>query len=350
MTEAKESGERRPEAARRPTMRDVAKAADVSLGTVSRVINDKQSVRPSVRERVRKAMRELGYIPDAVAQSMRTQATMAIGCMVSDVSNPLFAQAVSAAEQVIHRASYIMVLTNSQDNKQRELDILSLFARRRVDGVICSISREDDPDIKEVLRTLHMPVVLLERTIDLPVDTVSTDHRSGTFQATNYLLALGHRRIGFITVTKAAAPGRERAEGFAQAYAGMRLSFDPGLTAFHGFSADYGYRTAYEFLTSKNPPTAIIAGANQMVGVLRAVRALNLSVPQDLSLISFGDTDLTELFSPPLTVVRWNPATTGQLAAEVLLSRREGTGRKDPLRMRLPTELVLRGSCGPPRI
>lgn len=330
-------------------MVDVARLAGVSLGTVSRVINKKETVRDDLRAQVQGAMRELGYEPDAVAQSMRTQATMTVGCMVSDVSNQLFARAVSAAEAVIHRAGYTMVLTNSHDSKAREIETLSVLRRRRVDGVICSVSREDDAQIKEFILGMGIPVVLLERSINIPVDAVATDHRSGALQATGYLITLGHRRIGLITVTREAFPGRERAKGFVQAFADAKLKHDPTLTAFDGFSADYGYRAAYGFLTSQDPPTAIIAGANQMTGVLRAVRALNLSIPRDLSLISFGDTDVTELFSPPLTVVRWDPAMTGQIAAEVLMSRLDGTGRKGPLRMRLPTELVLRKSCGPPR-
>jgi len=336
-----------PDARPRATMREVARSAAVSLGTVSRVINNKQSVRAEVRARVQAAMANLGYVPDAVAQSMRTQATRSVGCMVSDVSNQLFSRAVSAAEGVLHRSAYTMILTNSQDSKEREIEILSLFRRRRVDGVICSVSREDDPEIVGLLGGLGLPVVLLERTMDLGVDAVATDHRSGAYQAASYLLTLGHRRIGLITVSQDALPGRERARGFEKAHGERKVPVDPALMAFHGFSADYGYRTAYEFLTSRHPPTALIAGANQMVGALKAVRALKLSIPRDLSLISFGDTDVTELFSPPLTCVRWDPAATGQMAAEVLLSRLDGTARKGPLRMALPAELVLRQSCAP---
>ena len=344
----KDKGKDSSDSRRRATMRDVARGAGVSLGTVSRVINNKQSVRSVVRERVQSVMHSLGYVPDAVAQSMRTQATMVVGCMVSDISNQLFSRAVGAAEGVLHRAAYTMMLTNSLDRKDREIEILSLFRRRRVDGVICSVSREDDTEIMELLSNLGLPIVLLERTMTLPVDAVATDHRSGAYQAASYLLTLGHKRIGLITVTQDALPGRERARGFEKAHADAHVPLDPALAAFHGFSADYGYRAAYEFLTSRNPPTALVAGASQMVGALKAVRTLKLRISEDLSLISFGDTDVTELFAPPLTCVRWDPAATGQMAAEVLLSRLDGSARKGPLRMILPTELVLRQSCALP--
>jgi LacI family transcriptional regulator len=333
---------------RRVTMREVAKLGDVSVGTVSRVINNKASVRADIRERVQKAMDSLGYVPDAVAQSMRAQATMAVGCMVSNVSNPLFASAVSAAEQVFHRAGYTMILTNSEDNPAREREILSLFSRRRLDGLICTVSDESNTDLTSRLQQPDMPVVLLERIVDCPVDSVTTDHYGGALRAFNYLHALGHRRIGLITVTEAALPGRDRARAYRDASRMASISYDPALVVTHGFSAEYGYRAAYELLASENPPTALVAGANQMVGVLKAVRVLGLVAPRDLSLISFGDTDLAELFTPPLTVVRWGTHQVGATAAEILISRLARTARKGPLKLVLPAELMLRGSCAPP--
>ena len=337
-----------PATPRRPTIHDVAKAAEVSIGTVSRVINSHLAVSPAVRERVQAAMRALGYVPDAVAQSMRSQATMVVGCMVPEIANPLFARVVSAAEEVLHAASYTFVLTNSRERKQNEAQILSMFRRRRLDGVICTVSREADPETLDLLRQLGRPLVVIERSIALPVDSVTTDHRTGMAQAVHYLLTLGHRRIGMITVTREVLPGRMRAQAFAEAHAEFGVPFDAALTAHHGFSADYGYRTAYEFLSSAKPPTALIAGGGQMGGVLRAVRALQLEIPRDLSIICVGETDLTELHTPPLTTVRWDIAQVGKTAAEILLSRLAGSARPEPFKVLLPTEFVVRRSCAPP--
>lgn len=333
---------------RRTTMRDVAKHADVSVGTVSRVINQKLSVRANIRERVEEAMTKLGYVPDAVAQSMRSQATMAVGCMVSDVSNPLFATAVSAAEAVFHRAGYTMMLTNSQDSLAREYEILSLFRRRRLDGLVCTISHETDGQLLSLLQNSDMPAVLIERTVETQVDSVSTDHYGGAMQAFEYLFVLGHRRIGLITVTEQALPGRERVRAFVDAHRNAGENLDRQLVAAHGFSAEYGYRMAYDFLSAEDPPTAIVAGANQMGGVLKAARALSLEAPRDLSLITIGDTDLAELYTPPLTAVRWDPNGIGRTAAEILISRLDRTARKGRLQLTQPAELVLRGSCGIP--
>lgn len=334
---------------RRVTILDVARAAGVSLGTVSRVINNNESVGRPLRDRVLNAARSLGYEPDAVAQSMRTQTTHAVGCMISDVSNPLFAAIVGAAEEVLRRSSYTMILANSGDSPEFERDILSLFRRRRLEGLMITLSDEREPAVMKLLEESDLPIVLIERECALPFDSVVADHYGGALQAVNYLLMLHHRRIGLITVTRAALPGRARGLAYEDAHRAANVPVDPDLVAFEGFSTDYGYRSAYRMLVSPDPPTAIIAGANQMVGVLKAVRALNIPVPGRLSLITVGDTDLASLYSPPLTAVRWQQEKVGAAAAELLLSRVTGamSGQRQQ-RIVLPTELVLRQSCATP--
>lgn len=343
-------GPGRPGEVRRATIRDVAQAAGVSLGTVSRVINNHPTVRAAVRQRVIEIAAGLGYVPDAIAQSMRTQATRAIGCMVSDVANPLFAKMVAAAEEETHRADYNMILANSGDDPLREAEILDLFKRRRLDGVIMTISRDDDPATSRLMAQFPLPIVLIERDLRARIDTVACDHFHGATQALNYLFMLRHRRIGLVTVSTRALPGRARVEAFEAAYEAAGLPLDQRLLHTSGFSADYGFGAARDMLANASPPTAIIAGANQMAGVLKAARALGRAVPGDLSLISLGDTDLAELYTPPLTVVRWRSEQVGRTAARILIERLaagDGDGWS-PQRITLPTELVVRESCAPP--
>ncbi len=335
--------------AKRVTILDVARAAGVSLGTVSRVINNNQTVRPKLRERVLGAARALGYEPDAVAQSMRSQTTRAVGCMVSDVSNPLFAAIVGAAEEVLHRSAYTMILANSRDRPEFERDILTLFRRRRLEGVMLTVSDESDAGVVRLLASSGLPSVLIERECALPVDASVADHYGGALQAVNYLLMLKHRRIGLITVTRSALPGRQRALAYEHAHRQAGVPVDPELMASEGFSSDYGYRAAYRMLVAPSPPTAILAGAIQMVGVLKAVKALDIAVPRRLSLVTIGDTDLANLYSPPITAVRWQPEKVGEAAAELLLARVSGASREPrPQKITQPTELVLRQSCAPP--
>lgn len=339
----------RSKAEPRVTIVDVARKAGVSLGTVSRVINENASVGAELRKRVTDAARSLGYVPNPAAQNMRTASTHAVGVMVSDVSNPLFSATVAAAEEVLYRRGYNMILTNSRDRPETEREIITLFQRRRFDGMIVTLSREDDPTILRLLSETDIPTVLLERECSLPIDSVATDHHAGALHAVRYLLELGHRRIGLITVTQSALPGRQRGQAYVAAHKAARAAVDPALMSFDGFLPDAGYHAAYRMLVGEKPPTAIVAGANQMPGVLKAVRTLKLAVPKRLSLITIGDTDVANLYQPPLTAVRWELRKVGAAAAELLLARLTGAAvDKAPRRIVLPTELVLRQSCAAP--
>jgi LacI family transcriptional regulator len=339
----------RKPAPERSTIVDVARRARVSIGTVSRVINGNESVRPALRERVLAAAQALGYVPHFGAQSMRTQSTRVVGVMVSDVSNPLFSATVSATEEALHRAGYTMVLANSRDRPETEREIVTLFQRRRFDGMIVTLGREDDPAIGKLLAESPVPTVLLERESKLQVDSVATDHYAGAMQAVSYLLEMGHRRIGLVTVTRSALPGRARGLAYAAAHKRARVPVDPALASFDGFLPDAGYNAAYRMLVAPKPVTAIVAGANQMPGVLKAVRALRVPVPKRLSLITIGDTDVAGLHQPPLTAVRWELHAVGAAAAELLLARLTGAVKEArPRSIVIPTELVLRQSCAPP--
>lgn len=333
----------------RVTIRDVAREAEVSLGTVSRVLNKASNVRREARLRVLDAAERLGYVPDAIAQSMRRQASRAIGCMVSDVANPLFASAVSAAENVLHLAGYNMILANSGDDPRREDEILTLFRSRRLDGVIMTLAGDNQPVARARVHALGMPAVLIERQIADEVDTVASDHFGGTLQALDYLLNLGHQRIGLVTTSTGALPGRARVEAFRHAFSRRALPLDEGLLFTHGLSSDYGFAATQSLLSMPRPPTAILAGANQMPGVLDAVRLRGTAIPDELSVVALGDSDLARLYDPPLTALRWRAEVTGRIAAEILLRRLEAERGEHAFRaITLPTEFVVRQSCGPP--
>lgn len=330
----------------RVTIVDVATRAGVSLGTVSRVINNKESVAPALRERVNEAARALGYVPNSVAQSMRTHSTQVVGCLVPDISNPLFSVPVGAAEEVLHRHGYSIMLSNGRNCSETESETLTLFQRRRFDGLIVTLSREDDPVTLRLLSECTIPVVLLERDSTLPLDAVSIDHYGGTLQAMNYLIKLGHRRIGLVTVTQAVLPGRQRRDAYIAAHQAAGLPVDETLMSPDVFLPDAGYQAAYRMLVSPNPPTAILAGANQIPQVLKVVHMLKLAIPRQLSLITLGDTDVASFFEPALTAVRWELAKVGTAAAELLLARLNTRNpERDIQRVTIPTELVLRESC-----
>ena len=168
-------------------------------------------------------------------------------------------------------------------------------------------------------------------------------------QATEYLLRLGHERIGLITANRHISPGRARIEGFEAAYRDAGVKLDPAMIRARSLSAAHGFQETLSLLSRGDRPTAIIAGGNQiLVGVLRAVRQMKLTLPDHLSLISCDDTELTELASPPVTVIWRDIGLVGRTAADLLLQRLGAKEPWEPRRIILPTELLVRGSCGKP--
>jgi LacI family transcriptional regulator len=332
------------------TIRDVARAAGVAVGTASRVANNHPSVSPDVRKRVTEAIRDLGYEPDPVAQSMRLRTTRMVACAIRDVSMAGFGGFVKAAEDVLREAGYTLLLANTDEQPAREIELLATLARRRVDGVVMTISDEGDSDIQRALKDMPAPVVLMDRESALNLDVVAIDHRGGTRAATEHLLALGHHRIALLTGHTAVRPGHERVIGFGEAYRRAGMAYDPTLLCSGGFSAEFGFEQLAALLDSDNPPTAVIAGGMTMLpGVLRAVAAKGLRIPEDISVVAGGDSDLAALLTPAVTAVQWSTADWGRNAVRLLLDRIEGKYDSDARRVMLPTKLVERASCAPPR-
>lgn len=332
------------------TIRDVARVADVAVGTVSRVLNKHASVRPDARQRVLDAIGQLGYQPDAVAQSMRFGTTRTVALAIRDISIAGFGRFVKAAEEVLRQAGYTLLLTNTDEDSRREIELLHTFAKRRVDGIIMTVSDETDEHLLRTMREMRVPIVLMDREVALDLDVVAIDHRGGARAATAHLLGLGHRRIALLTGHGSMRPAHERVAGFEEAHRRAGLALDPDLVRRGGFTSEFGFEQAAALLDGDAPPTAFIAGGMSMLpGVLRAISERGLVVPGDVSVIAGGDTDLAALAAPPITTVRWSNADEGRHAVRLLLDRIEGNYDSDPRRVTVPTELIHRASCAPPR-
>jgi LacI family transcriptional regulator len=330
-----------------PTIRDVARQANVAIGTVSRVLNGHKSVSEDVRRRVLKAIKKLNYEPDRVAQSMRLGTTRTVACATREISIPGYGAIVNAAEEVLRSRGYTLLLAITDERKERELELLRIFQQRRVDAIIMTTSSEEDAELSKRIKQLDIPVVLLDREIPRELDAVTIDHRRGVCAATEYLLGLGHTRIALLTGNPTMRPARERIAGFREAYA--HIGKHQGVVRTGGFSAEFGFREASALLSASTRPTAIIAGGMAMLsGVLRAVRARGLIIPEDVSVIAGADSDLAALTSPSITAVRWSGTDEGRMAVQLLLNRLGGNRAAATQRVMLSTELITRESCAPP--
>ncbi|PUA18423.1 LacI family DNA-binding transcriptional regulator [Glaciimonas sp. PCH181] len=325
-----------------PTILGVAKLAGVSVGSVSRVINNNSTVLPATRERVLQAIKTLGFQPNSVAQSMRQGSTRAVGCMVTDVSQAVAAQMLSGAEQALAKANYAVLVTSSHFDMQRELQNIDFFRQRKLDGLLLTITNDEDKSRAELLRRIGIPVVLWERDINGEFDAVITDHADGAYQATRYLISLGHSRILIVTGHQATLTGREQERGYCLAYTEAGLTVDDSLLLRTG---SFSMTNCAGLLSPSTRPTAVIANIGDIPMVLKVAKTLRLSVPADLSIISIGETDLMEVLRPSITVVRGNGFEVGRTAAQMLLNLFGKTNNTVKQKVVFPAELVVRESC-----
>ncbi|MBA3778173.1 MAG: LacI family DNA-binding transcriptional regulator [Chloroflexi bacterium] len=330
------------------SMREVAERANVAISSVSRVLSGHPDVSRPMRERVMEAVRELEYEPHFLAQSLRRGATLSVGMVINDISNPVQAEVALGAESALRAAGYSMMLMNSENDPALDAAHIRFLRSRRVDGMLLSFVSDRAEQTVEQLRQLDRPVVVIDREppADVGASTVLVDHAAGMNQAVAHLLELGHRRIGLVAGPADVRPGYARIDAMYAAVARGRA----GARAFHlsgPFTPQFGEAATHELLDDADPPTAILAGSNLiLIGCLRAIERRGVRVGRDLSLVACDDVPLAELYSPPLSVIRRDTIELGRTAAKQLLRRLgDDTG---PERTLLPTTFIPRSSTVPP--
>ncbi|MGI8421263.1 MAG: LacI family DNA-binding transcriptional regulator [Gaiellaceae bacterium] len=329
------------------TISQVAAHAGVSTTTVSRFLNGE---RVRAGDAVRSAIAELRFSPSRAARSLKSGLTHSIGVVVPDITNPFFAAVVKGAESISRQGDYNIFVCNTEESQEREEAVL-LDLVGRVDGVILAPATEPS-EMAPVLREPATPIVFLDRELDSTdaFDSVLVDNEGGARAAVEHLLALGHERIGLISGPLDTTPGRGRHDGFVAALEQAGIEVDPALAQHGDFRQESGYQGTLRLLALEQPPTAILSANNLMtIGALRALHAMRVSIPRDLSLIGFDDLELAELLSPPLTVVDRPMEEQGALAMRLLLARIESRDPVAPQQIVLETRLRVRASTAAPK-
>lgn len=332
------------------TLKDVALEARVSVTTVSHVVNATRHVSPAVRERVELAIRALGYVPNAMARSLKSNTTSTLGMLIPNCSNPYFAEIVRIVEDRCFGAGYTLVLCNTDDEPNRQSVYLQVLAERRIDGlIVVSTGPADDDSLVRQLHGLRVPTVLLDREIADPTcDLVETAHMQGGLLAARHLLSLGHRRIACIGGPVGVAPSEQRIEGWRLALAEAGATPDPAhadaLLWRGSFTSQSGYEAMHAILRTADRPSAVFACNDLMaIGALRAAHESGVHVPDEISIVGFDDIELSAYTSPPLTTVAQPKERIGALAVDMLLER-VGGQRRDARKVVLQPELCVRGS------
>lgn len=335
--------------AKTPTIRDVAELAKVSIGTVSRVVNDASDVKPTIRKRVEDAIAALGYVPNAAAKSMRMGKSRTVGCILREINIAQLGGFISTAQNVFNEAGYALLISNSEGRRQREMELCRSFANGQVDGMLMGPYTPIEGEFEGFLKSLPVPLVMIDRDQPSLCDAGYADHEMGTYQATSHLLDLGHRRIAILTGPAWLHPGASRVRGFRRAYAERGLEPFADLMVIESFLRDHAYRATSLLLGMAKQPTAIIGGGIDMIsGIIRAIRTRGMSIPNDISVIASGRNELCDLHLPPIGVVDWNQSEVGATAAALLLNSIAHGKRDEPSRVIIPTTFNPQGSCRAP--
>ena len=328
------------------TIKDVARESGVNVSTVSRALNGGYGVHADTRELVAAVAKRLRYRPNRVARGLVTGRSHTLALVVSDIRNLFFAEVARGAEDAAYRAGYDLVLCNSDLDPEKQMRYAQLLAEKRVDGIlmnsVAALSRKQ----QEQLSGLGVPIVLLNKTAPRGAfSTICADNEAGGALAAEYLLRLGHRKIGHLTGPKHHGNMTERVKGFVARLEAARKPVRPvvlyGKNNYQG-----GAGLARQLMEQCPDVTAVFAGSDVMAfGAIRALMEAGRRIPEDVSVMGFDDVELASIVHPPLTTIRQPKYEMGQAAVETLL-RLAGRGEaKNPEHRLFGVELVERQSC-----
>ena len=329
---------------RRPTMRDVAAVAGVSLSTVSRAVRDDPKVDPDLARRVRDAIEVTGYRRDLTASTLRRadRASLSIGVVVEDVGNPFFAAVSRGVEEVLRGRGVLAFVGSSDRDPTREQGLTEAFLDRRVDGLVISPTGPDHGYLTRD-RDAGVPLVFIDRPAAfLDADVVVSDNAGGAATGTDHLIGHGHRKIAFLGDRLDVFTAAERLAGYKDALQRRGLPYDDGLVVTGIRSSNESETSTVALFRSSDPPTALFTAQNEItVGAVRALRRLDLH--RAVAVVGFDDLELADLVDPGLSVITQDPPELGRAAARLLFRRIDGD-RSPYRRVEVPTRLIARGS------
>jgi LacI family repressor for deo operon, udp, cdd, tsx, nupC, and nupG len=326
-------------------MSDVAKLANVSPATVSRVLSNPDLVSKETREKVLNVINQVNYKPHIVARQFRTKETKIILVVVPDITSAFFSKVLRGIEHVAINNGYQVILGDTENDTERESEYINLLLQKQADGMVLLTARLDKTKLEEI--SDHFPMVLACEYMDgLNVPTVSIDNISSARKATEHLIRLGHTKIAHITGPINVILSRDRMRGYQQAMMSHDIEIDSAYIQEGDFTFESGYNQMLKLLAFENPPTAVFAFNDEMaMGAVKAAKDSGLNVPEDLAVVGFDNIKMSSVIEPNLTTINQPKYEIGKKAMELLLKLINGESiKKKKFVMR--DELVIRESCG----
>lgn len=333
---------------KRVTLTDVAKHANVSRSTVSLVIRNNPRISAQTHQRVLDSIDALGYVYHRAAASMRSQTSQTMGLLMTNIHNPFFAQLTSGIEARLEQANYTLLLSDSSGQANKQDRQVRAMLEHWIDGILLCPAHNTPSTFFEKIHSQNIPVVMVVHYIPrIKADYVGANNVDGAYQAVTHFVKLGHQRIAFLGGPPYSSSRKERLEGYKQALRAHNLPYDPNLVLTSPPDRRSGYQ-AFEQLTKEGVslPTAILCYNDVIAfGVMLAIQANGLRVGQDIAVVGFDNIEEAELWTPSLTTVSISPRQMGVEAANLMLERINNP-EQAVQKLILPTELVVRESCG----
>jgi LacI family transcriptional regulator len=330
------------------TIHDVARAAGVSATTVSRYLNNRIELPATTGARIEAAVAQHDYRPNLLARRFSTGKTDAIGLIIPEIREPFFAELASAVEDEADRNGYTIFISSTRSDRSREIASLNRLRDHHVDGLILLTNTPDDGTLAKLVTARKNVVILDEDIPGVNVPKIFVDNIEGAHRATRYLIDAGHRRIGYLGGPLGLFSSEERYAGYCGAMAVAQLPLTPTQIVRGSFSPNFARQSLHEMLRGPAPPTAIFASSDYLaIGALQGLQDFGVRVPHDMSFISFDDTPLGAMLTPPLTAIRQPIAALGRQGVQALFAVMNR--QPAPKVTRLPVELMERDSVRIPR-
>jgi LacI family transcriptional regulator len=332
------------------TIQDVAKLAQVSIATVSRVLNGTAYVNADIAARVREAAKQLDYQPSRAARALRGNRSRIIGLLISDIQNPFFTTLIRGIEDVVQRSGYSVILCNSDEDPHKERQSIEVLCAEHVAGAIVVPTTEHQRGLR-LFQEHDIPVISVDRRVkDRITDAVLVDNVLGAYQAVTHLITNGYRRIGIITGPVNTTTGRERIEGYRKALHEAGIATDPLIERIGSFREESGRYLTEELLSLANPVDALFTANNLMtMGAIEAIHARSLRIPDDIAIVGFDEMPWAALSAISLTTVTQPVYEIGTTAALRLFQRIESPSMFTKQEIVLSPTLRIRGSSRPRR-
>ncbi len=329
-----------------PTIHDIARELNISASTVSRALNNNPRISLKTKEKIKQVADDLGYRPNTLASNLRNKKSNTIGIVVPLINRHFFSSVISGVEDVAYKAGYTVVISQSNDLYDKEINIVHSMFSNRVDGLIISIAMQTDSfEHLKLFRKKNIPLVFFDRVVpEIETDKIVVDDFAGGFKVTQHLIDQGYKRIGHLAGPQNLMTYLDRKKGYLEALRKNEIPYDDSLTIVNTLTSEEGVPAVQQLLELPNPPDAIFCGNDATaLSVMIYLRDRGIRIPQDMGIVGFSNEPYSKVVSPSISTIAQPGFEMGQKAAELMIRKIENK-EKTFQTFVLPTELIIRDS------